>query len=266
VRSITQDDGHLFCRVSQIEQEVTTIVEIIQKFYATMGMLEGYWVRLSVRGADKSAYLGGDQVWNTAEAALKAAAEANKLPYKVGEGEAAFYGPKLDFMFKDAIGREWQLATIQCDFNLPERFQLEFTNEKGEKERPVVIHRAISGSLERFMGVMIEHFAGNFPLWLAPTQAMVVPVSEKFDAYAKTVKAALDAADLRAAADHSDDGLGKKIRNAEQAHVPYMLVVGEKEAAEGTVSVRSRKSKDQVTMPLAAFVAQAVEENRSRAL
>ena len=266
VRSITQDDGHLFCRVSQIEQEVSTIVGIIKEFYATMGMLDGYWVRFSTRGADKSAYLGGDEVWNTAEGALKAAAESNKLPYKIGEGEAAFYGPKLDFMFKDAIGREWQLATIQCDFNLPQRFELEFTNEKGEKERPVVIHRAISGSLERFMGVMIEHFAGNFPLWLSPVQAMVVPVSEKFDEYASKVHAALEAADLRTQVDRSDDGLGKKIRNAEQAHVPYMLVVGEKESADGTVSVRSRKSKDQSPMALADFVAKAVAEAKTRAL
>ena len=266
VRSITQDDGHLFCRTTQIEQEVSTIVGIIKGFYATMGMLEGYWVRLSVRGADKSAYLGGDEVWDTAEGALRSAAEANALPYKVGEGEAAFYGPKLDFMFKDAIGREWQLATIQCDFNLPQRFDLSFINEKGEKERPVVIHRAISGSLERFMGVMIEHFAGNFPLWLSPVQARVVPVSEKFDAYARQVRDALLAADLRADVDSSDDGLGKKIRNAEQAHVPYMLVVGEKEVAEGTVAVRSRKSKDQPVMSLADFVAQAARENRERAL
>lgn len=266
VRSITQDDGHLFCRVTQIEQEVSTIVEIIKTFYATMGMLEGYWVRLSVRGADKSAYLGGDDVWNTAEGALKSAAEKNGLPYRVGEGEAAFYGPKLDFMFKDAIGREWQLATIQCDFNLPQRFSLEFTNEKGEKERPVVIHRAISGSLERFMGVMIEHFAGNFPLWLSPVQAIVVPVSEKFDVYARSVQSALATADIRAEIDASDDGLGKKIRNAEQSHIPYMLVVGEKESLDGTVSVRSRKSKDQLPMALAEFVVKIGEESKSRAL
>ena len=170
VRAITQDDGHLFCRVSQIGQEVSTIVGIIKSFYSTMNMMEGYWVRLSVRGDDMSKYLGSDEVWNKAENALEIAAKENKLNYKIGRDEAAFYGPKLDFMFKDAIGREWQLATIQCDFNLPERFKLKFTNEKGEEERPVVIHRAISGSLERFMGVMIEHFAGNFPLWLSPVQ------------------------------------------------------------------------------------------------
>ena len=168
VRAITQDDGHLFCRVSQISQEVSTIVEIIKKFYTTMKMIDGYWVRLSVRGKDKKMYIGKDEAWKKAESALEKSAKENNLNYKRVEGEAAFYGPKLDFMFKDAIGREWQLATIQCDFNLPERFDLSFINEKGEKERPVVIHRAISGSLERFMGVMIEHFAGSFSCLVIP--------------------------------------------------------------------------------------------------
>ena len=156
MRSITQDDGHLFCRVDQIMQEVGTIVEIIKKFYSTLGMINDYRVRLSVRGPEGK-YLGSDEVWEKAEGALRAACEKFDLPFKIGIDEAAFYGPKLDFMFKDAIGRERQLATIQCDFNLPVRFDLSFTNEQGEKERPVVIHRAISGSLERFMGVMIEH-------------------------------------------------------------------------------------------------------------
>ena len=160
VRSITQDDGHLFCRVTQITQEVSTIVGIIREFYKTMNLLDGYWVRLSVRG-EGGLYIGEDAVWEKAEAALEDAAKENELPYRRVEGEAAFYGPKLDFMFKDAIGREWQLATIQCDFNLPERFDLSYINEQGQKERPVVIHRAISGSLERFMGVMIEHFSAT---------------------------------------------------------------------------------------------------------
>ncbi len=184
VRSITQDDGHLFCRVSQIGDEVGAIVDIIKTFYTTVGLMENYWVRLSVRGDDKSAYLGSDDVWEKAEKALEDAAKANKLPYKIGKGEAAFYGPKLDFMFKDSIGREWQLATIQCDFNLPERFDLSFNNEKSEKERPVVIHRAISGSLERFLGILIEHYAGKFPLWLAPVQARIIPVGEAHHAEA----------------------------------------------------------------------------------
>ncbi len=177
VRAITQDDGHLFCRVEQIEEEVSTIVNIIKEFYTTMGMMDGYWVSWSVRGEDKTKYLGTDEIWNLAEGSLEKAAKANGLNYKRIEGEAAFYGPKLDFMFKDAIGREWQLATIQCDFDLPERFDLHFINQEGKKERPVVIHRAISGSLERFMGVMIEHFAGNFPLWLSPNQITILPIS-----------------------------------------------------------------------------------------
>ncbi len=181
VRAITQDDGHLFCRTTQIKEEVSTIVSIIKEFYKTFGLLEGYWVSLSVRDPNNlEKYLGESDVWNLAESSLEEAAQMNGLNYKRVEGEAAFYGPKLDFMFKDAIGREWQLATIQCDFNLPRRFDLSFTNEKGEAERPVVIHRAISGSLERFMGIIIEHFAGTFPLWIAPEQVRVVPVGEAF--------------------------------------------------------------------------------------
>ena len=240
VRSITQDDGHLFCRISQINQEVSTIVSIIKEFFTTMNMMEDYWVRLSIRGHEGK-YLGGDDVWNTAEASLKEAADLNKLPYKIGVGEAAFYGPKLDFMFKDAIGREWQLATIQCDFNLPERFDLSFINEKGEKERPVVIHRAISGSLERFMGVMIEHYAGLFPTWLSPIQISILPVGEKQFEYAKTIADALKKEDLRFELDLSAERLGKKVRESKTKKIPYMLVIGEKEATDGTVTVESRK-------------------------
>lgn len=239
VRAITQDDGHLFCRVSQIDAEVSTIVDIIREFYKTMNLLDGYWVRLSVRGADGQ-YIGEDDVWKKAESALEDAAQKQKLNYIRVEGEAAFYGPKLDFMFKDAIGREWQLATIQCDFNLPERFNLSFVNEHGEKERPVVIHRAISGSLERFMGVMIEHFSGNFPLWLAPEQIRIVPVSETHNEYAQKVHAELTAIGIRSALDVSNDSMGKKIRNAKTDRLPYFVVVGDKEVAEKTVTLESR--------------------------
>ena len=239
VRAITQDDGHLFCRVSQIDAEVSTIVDIIREFYKTMNLLDGYWVRLSVRGADGQ-YIGGDDVWKKAESALEDAAQKQKLNYIRVEGEAAFYGPKLDFMFKDAIGREWQLATIQCDFNLPERFNLSFVNERGEKERPVVIHRAISGSLERFMGVMIEHFSGNFPLWLAPEQIRIVPVSETHNEYAQKVHAELTAIGIRSALDVSNDSMGKKIRNAKTDRLPYFAVVGDKEVADKTVTLESR--------------------------
>lgn len=264
VRSITQDDGHLFCRVSQIGEEVSIIVSIIKEFYATMKMLDGYWVRLSVRG-EGGQYLGSDEVWNTAEKALQDAADENGLPYKRVEGEAAFYGPKLDFMFKDAIGREWQLATIQCDFNLPERFDLSYTNEQGEKERPVVIHRAISGSLERFMGVAIEHFAGAFPLWLSPVQARVLPVSETHVPYAREIASRMRAAGLRVEVDAADESLGKKIRAGKTEKLPYLLVVGDKEVAEGTVSVESRDQGKLDAMPVADFVTKASEEIRSRA-
>lgn len=243
VRSITQDDGHLFCRKDQINQEVSTIVSIIKEFYTTMNMIEGYWVRLSLRGDDKSKYLGSDEVWDMAEKALRDACESERLPFVPAKDEAAFYGPKLDFMFKDAIGREWQLATIQCDFNLPERFDLSFTNDKSEKERPVVIHRAISGSLERFMGVMIEHYAGLFPLWLSPTQVTVVPIGENESEYANKFAEMLKANDIRVEIDQSNDSFGKKIRNAKTAKVPYIAVIGKKEVEENKVTLEGRNEK-----------------------
>ena len=265
VRSITQDDGHLFCRVDQIMQEVGTIVEIIKKFYSTLGMINDYWVRLSVRGPEGK-YLGSDEVWEKAEGALRAACEKFDLPFKIGIDEAAFYGPKLDFMFKDAIGRERQLATIQCDFNLPVRFDLSFTNEQGEKERPVVIHRAISGSLERFMGVMIEHFGGAFPLWLAPIQVQIVPVAEKFNDYAFQLKSQLNQLDVRAKVDDGSDSFSKKIRNAELMKIPYTLIVGEKEQNSDSVSVREFRSKAQYEKSVEDFIAQVASEKDERKL
>lgn len=263
VRAITQDDGHLFCRVSQIGDEVASIVSIIKSFYTTMGMMEGYWVRLSTRGEDRTQYIGSDDVWDKAERALEDAAKTEGLNYRPGPGEAAFYGPKLDFMFKDAIGREWQLATIQCDFNLPERFSLSYINEKGEKERPVVIHRAISGSLERFMGVMIEHFAGAFPLWLSPVQVKVLPVSEKHNEYGMNVRNMLRDAGLRAEIDDANESLGKKIRTAKTEKIPYLFVVGEKEESSQTVSVESRTGSEGA-QPLADILTRLVSEYRER--
>lgn len=254
VRAITQDDGHLFCRVSQIQHEAKVIIGIIKSFYSTMNMMDGYWVRLSLRGEDTSKYLGSDEVWNTAEKALTDICESENLPYKPAKDEAAFYGPKLDFMFKDAIGREWQLATIQCDFNLPERFDLSFINEKGEKERPVVIHRAISGSLERFMGVMIEHFAGAFPLWLSPVQVKVVPIGERQEAYAKEVFETLRNAGIRVELDQSGDSLGKKIRNAKTEKIPYTLVLGDKEVEAKTVTVENREKGNIGAQSLSDFI------------
>lgn len=265
VRAITQDDGHLFCRVSQIGEEVSTIVSIIKKFYTTMNMMSGYWVRLSVRGEDRSLYLGGDEVWQKAEAALEDAAKQNELNYKRVEGEAAFYGPKLDFMFKDAIGREWQLATIQCDFNLPERFDLAFTNEKGEQERPVVIHRAISGSLERFMGVMIEHYAGAFPVWLAPVQLKIVPVRDHHNEYAAGLAKELKAVGVRVDLDDSDEGMGKKIRAGKVQKVPYLLVIGDKEKESGELTLEVRDTGAKELLTLEALKERLVGEIKNRA-
>lgn len=240
VRAITQDDGHLFCRPDQIGEEIATIVDIIKTFYENMQMIDGYWVRLSLRGDDASKYLGSDEVWATAEAALTRVCEEQNLPFVPAKDEAAFYGPKLDFMFKDAIGREWQLATIQCDFNLPERFDLSYTTSEGTKERPVVIHRAISGSLERFMGVLIEHYSGAFPLWLSPTQISVIPIADTHHDYARTVHQTLVDADIRAEVDTSKEGLGKKIRAAREMKTPYWAVIGDAEVANGTVTLEHR--------------------------
>lgn len=243
VRAITQDDGHLFCRVSQLHEEASTIVNIIKEFYGTMGMMDGYRVRLSLRDDNKENYIGGDEVWTTAENALKQVCESEKLPYFEGKGEAAFYGPKLDFMFRDAIGREHQLATLQCDFNLPERFDLSFVNEKGEKERPVVIHRAISGSLERFMGVMIEHFAGAFPIWMSPVQIRIVPIGERQQEFARDTLAKFKSAGFRADIDDSNESFGKRVRNAKTEKIPLIAVIGDKELEASQVTLEGRTEK-----------------------
>lgn len=267
VRSITQDDGHLFCRVNQIKQEVGTIVDIVKEFYTTFGLMDGYWVSLSVRDPQTpEKYLGSNEIWEIAEKSLEEAAIANDLNYKRMPGEAAFYGPKLDFMFKDAIGREWQLATIQCDFNQPNRFKLSFKNEAWEDEQPVVIHRAISGSLERFMGIMIEHFAGTFPAWLAPEQVRIIPVADTFADYAFEVKNILENNDIRVSVDASSDSLNKKVRNAEKMHVNYILVVGEEEQKSTSVSVRNYKTKEQNTMKQDEFLEMIQNEIREKKL
>lgn len=267
VRSITQDDGHLFCRVGQIKDEVKLITDIIKQFYTTMWLLDSYWVSLSVRDdEDRSKYLGSDEVWAQAEGALEEAAQANNLPYKRMPWEAAFYGPKLDFMFKDCLGREWQLATIQCDFNLPERFKLSFTNEEGNEERPVVIHRAISGSLERFMGIIIEHFAGAFPLWMSPRQVAIIPVAEKFEEYAKELNNTLKDLDIRSDIDTSSDSFSKKIRNAEMEKYNYVVIIGEQEVTDRTVSIRNVRTKEQATMKIDEFVYKLTFEIKEKSL
>ncbi len=266
VRAITQDDGHLFCRIGQIKDEVKVITDIIKEFYDTMWMTKDYWVSLSVRWEDKTKYLWTDENWEKAEKALEDASKENNLPYKRIEWEAAFYGPKLDFMFKDAIGREWQLATIQCDFNLPERFDLSFTNENNEQERPVVIHRAISGSLERWMWVLIEHFAWVFPLWLAPRQVIIVPVMPKFDGYAEKVMKELRQSWIRVSWDFSTDWLNKKVRMAEKMHNNYILVIWEEEEKNNTVAVRNYKTKEQSIEKLEDFKNRIIKEIKEKSL
>lgn len=249
VRSITQDDGHVFCTVEQIDQEVENIVKVIKEFYTSLGMYaEGkFWVSLSIRDPKTpEKFLGDPQNWDTAEGMLESVAQRLNLPYKRVEGEAAFYGPKLDFMFKDALGRERQLATAQLDFVMPSRFSLSYTDKDGTKKTPVMIHRAIAGSLERFMSIMIEHFAGNFPLWLCPTQIAVIPVGEMHSAYARTVADTLLAAGFRINFDASDDGMGKKIRAAKKDKLPYFIVIGDKEVESKTLTVESRDGAAEV--------------------
>ena len=265
VRSITQDDGHLFCRVSQLEQEISAIVSIIKEFFTTFGMMEDYWVRLSIRGPNGK-YMGSDEVWEKAETALKTISEKNNLPYRIGVDEAAFYGPKLDFMFKDALKREWQLSTIQCDFNLPERFDLSFINEKGEKERPVVIHRAISGSLERFMGILIEQFAGAFPVWISPIQAKIIPITDKQADYAQKIKQTLQQKDIRVEVDDKAETMQNKIRNAAAEKIPYMIIVGGMEEQNNTVSIRQRDGQDLGVMPIDDFINQLQDQITKKAL
>ncbi len=254
VRAITQDDGHLFCRKSQITQEAGIIVKIIHQFYHAISMDKNYWVSLSVRGEDRSKYLGTDEVWQLAESALEKAAKEHKLPYKRREGEAAFYGPKLDFMFKDALGREWQLATIQCDFNLPERFNLSYMNEEGKKERPVVIHRAISGSLERFMSILIEHFAGKFPVWLNPLQVKVLTITDKHLSFARKVVEKLQEKDIRVELDARTETMGKKIRDAQMEKANYMITIGDKEVEKEVLAIRTRDGKMTYDIPLGKFM------------
>jgi threonyl-tRNA synthetase len=262
VRSFAQDDAHLFITPEQIEPEIDRELRLIKEIYDTFGFDE-VRIALSTRPPKR---IGADEVWDAAESALEAALKKNGLQYRVDAGEGAFYGPKLDFQVTDAIGRPWQLGTVQLDYGQPERFKLEYIGADNAEHRPVMIHRAILGSLERFIGIIIEHFAGAFPLWLAPVQAMVLPLSEKFLDYGREVTAKLKAAGLRVETDESNEKLGAKIRTAQLQKVPYMLIVGEKEAAAGTVSVRKRTGGDQGSMGLEDFVAEARRLMASRSL
>ncbi|HMO78656.1 MAG TPA: threonine--tRNA ligase [Candidatus Paceibacterota bacterium] len=245
VRSLTQDDGHTFCTPDQIEAEIKNIISVMKEFYTSLELWsEGkYQVFLSVRDSkNKEKYLGDDAVWEKAENVLRKIADDEKLPVIMDEGGAAFYGPKLDFKFKDSIGRIWQLATVQLDFNMPARFKLEYTDKDGQKKTPVMIHRAIAGSLERFLSVIIEHFAGNFPFWMAPVQIKIIPVAENHNSKAEELFAELKKKNIRVELDSSSDGFGKKIRKAKVEKVPYFVIIGDKEISENKFTLESRDS------------------------
>ena len=263
VRSFTQDDAHIFCRPDQVKDEFIRVMEIIQIIFKALDF-ENFEAQISLRDPNNTEkYIGSEEVWNAAESAIIEACKEKGLPVRVEYGEAAFYGPKLDFMVKDALGRRWQLGTIQVDYNLPERFQLEYTGEDNQKHRPVMVHRAPFGSMERFCAVLIEHTAGQFPLWLTPDQVAILPISEKFNDYAKQLQAYFDEQDVRAIVDDRNEKIGRKIRDNEMKRIPYMLIVGEKEAAEGTVSVRKRGEGDQGSMKFEDFAKKINEEVRN---
>ena len=263
VRSFTQDDAHIFCRPDQVKDEFIRVMEIIQIIFKALDF-ENFEAQISLRDPNNTEkYIGSEEVWNAAESAIIEACQEKGLPARVEYGEAAFYGPKLDFMVKDALGRRWQLGTIQVDYNLPERFQLEYTGEDNQKHRPVMVHRAPFGSMERFCAVLIEHTAGQFPLWLTPDQVAILPISEKFNDYAKQLQAYFDEQEVRAIVDDRNEKIGRKIRDNEMKRIPYMLIVGEKEAAEGTVSVRKRGEGDQGSMKFEDFAKKINEEVRN---
>ena len=259
VRCFTQDDAHIFMTPEQIRDEIKNVAGLINQVYSLFGFK--YHVELSTRPEDS---MGSDEDWELATNSLQGALDDLGLDYVINEGDGAFYGPKIDFHLVDAIGRTWQCGTIQLDYQLPQRFELEYIGADGEKHRPIMIHRVCFGSIERFIGILIEHFAGAFPTWLAPVQVKVLPISEKYEEYAKSVKAALDAADIRAEIDLRSEKIGYKIREAQGQKIPYMLVVGQKEQADGTVSVRSRFKGDEGAEDLNVFIANIKAEIAGR--
>ena len=264
VRSFTQDDAHLFCRPDQIKEEFCKVIDIILYVFKTLDFKD-YVAQISLRDPNnKEKYIGSDENWAKAESAIIEAASEKGLNTVVEYGEAAFYGPKLDFMVKDAIGRKWQLGTIQVDYNLPERFELEYIGNDNQKHRPVMIHRAPFGSLERFVAVLLEHTGGRLPLWLTPDQVNIVPVSEKYEEYAKKVCSLLNNSDIRAAVDDRNETLGKRIRESELKRIPFLVIVGEKEMTEGTVSVRRQGGIDAGSMPVDDFVALVSNEIKNQ--
>ena len=259
VRCFTQDDAHIFMTPDQIKDEIKGVAHLIDSVYKLFGFK--YHVELSTRPEDS---MGSDEDWNMATDALRAALDDLGLPYVVNEGDGAFYGPKIDFHLEDSIGRTWQCGTIQLDFQLPLRFELEYTGADGEKHRPIMIHRVVFGSIERFIGILIEHFAGAFPTWLAPVQVKVLPISDKHMDYAGKVLEALSEAGIRAELDGRAEKIGYKIREAQLKKVPYMLVVGAKEEEEGLVSVRSRFGGDEGQKTLQVFINEICEEIRTK--
>ena len=264
VRGFTQDDAHLFCRPDQLKEEFCKVIDIILYVFKTLNFNE-YVAQISLRDPDnKEKYIGSDENWAKAEQAIIDAAAEKGLNTVVEYGEAAFYGPKLDFMVKDAIGRKWQLGTIQVDYNLPERFELEYTGSDGLKHRPVMIHRAPFGSLERFVAVLLEHTGGKLPLWLTPDQAIILPVSEKFTDYAKKVCDLLNNSDIRASMDDRNETIGKRIRESELKRIPFIVIVGEKEMSDGTVSVRRQGGKDEGSMSVEDFAALIASEVKAQ--
>lgn len=262
VRSFTQDDAHIFCRPDQIQEEFLKVMDIISIIFNALDF-KNFEAQISLRDPNnKEKYIGSDDVWEKAESAIIEACKSKGLKANVELGEAAFYGPKLDFMVKDAIGRKWQLGTIQVDYNLPERFQLEYVGEDNQKHRPVMIHRAPFGSMERFVAVLIEHTGGKFPLWLTPDQVSILPISERFNDYAKKIAADLEAQDLRVTIDDRNEKIGRKIRDNELKRIPYMIIVGEKEEANGEVSVRKQGEGDKGSMTADAFAKMINDEVR----
>lgn len=260
VRGFTQDDAHIFCAPEQVKDEFLRVMDIIMIIFKAL-KFDKFEAQISLRDkVNRDKYIGSEENWERAEQAIIEACEEKGLPAHIEYGEAAFYGPKLDFMVKDALGRRWQLGTIQVDYNLPERFELEYTGADNQKHRPVMIHRAPFGSMERFVAVLIEHTAGHFPLWLTPDQVAILPISDKFNDYAQKVCEELNAQDVRAYVDDRSEKIGRKIRDNEMKHVPYLLVVGEKEAANGTVAVRKQGEGDQGVLSVADFAKKINDE------
>ncbi len=253
VRGFTQDDAHLFCRPDQIKEEFNKVIDIVLYIFKVLDFKD-YTAQISLRDPNnKEKYIGSDDNWEKAERAIIEATEERGMNTTIEMGEAAFYGPKLDFMVRDAIGRKWQLGTIQVDYNLPERFELEYIGADDQRYRPVMIHRAPFGSLERFVAVLIEHTAGKFPLWLTPDQVVILPISEKFHDYAEKVLNLLNNCDIRTLIDLRNEKIGKKIRDNELKRIPYLLIVGEKEETTGTIAVRKQGEGDKGTMEIEEF-------------